>query len=154
METLQTIHPNISCRTIDKEKSIAVTQSTNTIPKHNIDMHPIKSPRRTGELRPPLAFRYCGKLTKCWHGITTIDKLRILGSQAKVGVVAEASISKQFVDVVGSQMAESVRTIWRITRTDGRSRLLSNWEECLQRGFGDAGSLLWIFDKVGRWFKD
>ena len=98
----------------------------------------IKSACRTWKCGSFFAFVDGSEFTQRRNRISTINKLGVLGSDAKIGVIAESAVTKKLVDLVSCEMACSVRPIGRVTRTDWWWGLAVKRKECQQRGFGDS----------------
>ena len=60
------------------------------------------------------------KLAQRRSGGTAVNEFGILGSRAEELVVAESTVTKESVDLISSEVAQGVRTIWCIAGSNGR----------------------------------
>jgi hypothetical protein len=112
-----------------------VTTFAQTISKNYIQMNLIQNSSGARNGTTLLALSNGGEFTKGRDRITAIDEFGILRCDTKVCVVLESAVTKELVDLIGGQMARSVRSVWGITRPDGSRCGLITREERTQRSF-------------------
>jgi hypothetical protein len=94
MKTFESKYPSIPGSSINKEKSISESQTSQAIPEDYIDMYFGKTLLGSRQGCTAFAFRYCSKLAKRWGRISIVDELGIFGGCAEELVVTKALVSE------------------------------------------------------------
>lgn len=102
-------------------------------------MNLVKGPSRTRKCFTFVPLGDGGKVTKGENGITTVDEFRIFDSETEVRVIAKASVTEEFVDLIRSQMASGIRPIGCIAWTNSRRVIAVNQQEGLTLGDSALG---------------